>query len=55
MMNLSCGLLSVIVLSLFFGGLAESIWRGTGSIAFPIIIIAVLIMAYIDFWQSRYK
>lgn len=52
MMNLTSGLIAVIIVSLFVGGLAHSIWAGTGSIAFPIIAIIVLVMIYIDVWQT---
>lgn len=52
MINFFCGLLGTVVLSLFIGGLAYSIWDNTGSIAFPIIVALVLIMAYADFIQS---
>lgn len=52
MINIICGTLAVIMASLFIGGLAISIWDNTGSIAFPIIAVAVLIMAYTDFAQS---
>ena len=52
MINFICGLLGTVVLSLFLGGLAYSIWENTGSIAFPVIVGAVLIMAYADFLQS---
>lgn len=49
MINKICGLLAMIVLSLFLGGLAYSIWENTESIAFPIIVAIVLIMAYVSF------
>lgn len=48
MTNLITGLLAMILISLFAGGLALSI----GSIEFGIIVIAVLIMCYIDFYES---
>ena len=46
MINLLSGLVAMIVFSLFTGGLAVSIYRNTGSIAFPIIVVLVLLMAY---------
>ncbi|MCK4795085.1 MAG: hypothetical protein KAV87_65755 [Desulfobacteraceae bacterium] len=49
MINFICGLISVIIFSLFAGGLAYSIWDNTGSIAFPVIVALVLIMAYVGF------
>lgn len=52
MVNLICGLVAVVIVSLFVGGLAESIWEGTGSIAFPVITTIVLAMIYVDFWQT---
>jgi hypothetical protein len=52
MINFITGLIAVVLLSLFAGGLAHSIWGNTGSIAFPIIVIAVLIMCYVDFFES---
>jgi hypothetical protein len=55
MSKIICGLLPVVLITLFFGGLAQSIWEGTGSIAFPIIIVFVLIMVYVDTWQSIKK
>lgn len=55
MINFFCGLLGTVVLSLFIGGLAYSIWDNTGSIAFPIIVAAVLVMAYTDFIQSLFS
>ena len=55
MVNLICGIVAVVIVSLFVGGLAESIWQGTGSIAFPVIVAIVLIMIYIDFWESVRK
>ncbi len=52
MVNFICGLLASIVLTLFAGGLAISIWGNTGSIAFPIIVSVVLVMNYAHFVQS---
>lgn len=52
MLNAFNGLVGVIIVSLFIGGLAFSIWEGTGSIAFPIIAVMVLIMIFVDTWQN---
>ena len=52
MVTFFSGLIAVIMLSLFAGGLAHSIWANTGSIAFPVIIAVVLIMAYVGFLQE---
>lgn len=48
MTNFITGLLAIVLLSLFAGGLALSI----GSIEFGIIVVIVLIMSYIDFYES---
>ena len=55
MINLLCGLIGVTILSLFIGGLAFSIWDNTGSIAFPVIVVSVLIMAFVDFGESLFS
>jgi energy-converting hydrogenase Eha subunit C len=47
MINLMCGLTAMIIFSFFIGGLAYSIFENTGSIAFPIIVAIVLLLAYI--------
>ena len=52
MINLICGLLAMVIITLFLGGLAHSIWDNTGSIAFPIIVLLVLIMAYKGFIEE---
>ena len=55
MVNLLCGVFAMVVLTLFLGGLAYSIWDNTESIAYPIIVGAVLVMAivgYIDELRS---
>jgi hypothetical protein len=49
MVNFLCGLFAMVILTMFVGGLAYSIWDNTGSIAFPIIVGLVLIMAYAGF------
>lgn len=52
MLNIFNGLVGLVIAALFIGGLAHSIWEGTGSIAFPIIAVAVLIMVFVDTWQN---
>jgi hypothetical protein len=52
MINFICGLLAMIIISLFIGGLAYSIWENTESIAFPIIVAIVLVMAYAGFVEE---
>ena len=52
MVNFLCGLFAMVVLTLFLGGLAYSIWDNTESIAFPIIVGVVLIMAYVGFFEE---
>jgi len=52
MVNLICGLFAVVIVTLFLGGLAESIWHSTNSLAFPIITAIVLIAIFVDFWQG---
>jgi len=49
MVNILCGVFAMVVLSLFVGGLAYSIWDNTESIAFPVIVGIVLVMAYVSF------
>jgi hypothetical protein len=46
MINLICGLVAMIIFTFFIGGLAFSIYDNTGSIAFPIIVAIVLLLAY---------
>ncbi|KHF26039.1 hypothetical protein JV46_14050 [Solemya velum gill symbiont] len=46
MTNYICGLIAIVISSLFIGGLAYSIWDNTESIAFPVIAILVLLMIY---------
>ena len=41
-------MLAMVVLSLFAGGLAISI----GALEFGVIVAIVLIMAYVEFWES---
>ncbi len=52
MINFICGLLAMVILTMFIGGLAYSIWDNTGSIAFPIIVGSVLVMAYWGFIEE---
>jgi hypothetical protein len=52
MINLICGLVAMVIITLFLGGLGHSIWDNTGSIAFPIIVLLVLIMAYKGFIEE---
>lgn len=52
MLNLICGLAGVTIVTLFLGGLAHSIWNSTGSLAFPVITVVVLIMVFVDFWDN---
>lgn len=52
MTRILTGLLSMVVITLFLGGLAYSIWENTESIAFPIIVGLVLIMVYAAFIQE---
>ncbi len=52
MINFICGLVAMVILTLFIGGLAYSIWDNTGSIVFPIIVAIVLVMAYRAFIEE---
>jgi prepilin signal peptidase PulO-like enzyme (type II secretory pathway) len=52
MINLLCGLVAMVIFSLFIGGLAFSIFDNTGSIAFPLIVAIVLLMAYAMFVEQ---
>lgn len=49
MINFICGSLAMFILSLFLVGLAYSIWDNTESIAFPVIVGIVLVMAFVGF------
>jgi len=49
MVNFICGMLGMIVFTLFIGGLGYSIWESTGFFAFPVIVAIVLAMAYAAF------
>lgn len=48
MTNFITGVLAMVLFSLFAGGLAISI----GSMEFGIIVAVVLIMCYVDFFES---
>ena len=52
MMNLLCGLVGMAILTFFIGGLSYSIYENTGSIAFPVIVVIVLIMAYFSLYDE---
>ena len=51
MINFITGFLAIALLSVFAGGLAISI----GSIEFGVIVAIVLIMCYVDFFESVWK
>lgn len=55
MVNFITGLIAIILITSFAGGLAYSIWENTESIAFPIIVGLVLIMAYVGFIEEVRK
>jgi hypothetical protein len=52
MVKMLCGVLAMVILSLFLGGLALSIYENTGSIAFPVIVVIVLLMAYVSLFDE---
>lgn len=52
MNNIISGLLAMVLITLFLGGLGYSIWENTESIAFPVIVILVLGMAYKGFYDE---
>ncbi|MEJ2464373.1 MAG: hypothetical protein P8045_01560 [Candidatus Thiodiazotropha sp.] len=52
MVKMLCGVLAMVILSLFLGGLALSIYENTGSIAFPAIVVIVLLMAYVSLFDE---
>ena len=52
MINLLCGLVGMAILTFFIGGLSFSIYENTGSIAFPVIVVIVLIMAYFSLYEE---
>jgi hypothetical protein len=52
MINLLCGLVAMAILTLFIGGLSFSIYENTESIAFPMIVIIVLVMAYVSLYDE---
>jgi hypothetical protein len=52
MIRVITALLAMVVISLFVGGLAYSIWENTESIAFPVIVALVLVMVYVAIIQE---
>ena len=52
MINLICGLIAMIIFTFFIGGLAYSIFDNTDSIAFPIIVAIVLLLAYASLFEE---
>ncbi len=46
MSNIISAILALIVVTLFLGGLAYSIWENTESLAFPVIVGIILLMVY---------
>jgi len=52
MISLLCGLIGMSILTFFIGGLSYSIYENTGSIAFPIIVVIVLVMAYVSLFDE---
>jgi hypothetical protein len=52
MINMLCGVVAMAILTLFIGGLSFSIYENTGSIAFPVIVIVVLVMAYVSLYDE---
>lgn len=52
MINLLCGLVAMAILTLFIGGLSFSIYENTDSIAFPMIVVIVLVMAYVSLYDE---
>jgi hypothetical protein len=55
MINMLCGLLAMAILTFFIGGLSISIYENTHSIAFPVIVVVVLLMAYLSFYDELKK
>ena len=52
MINMLCGLVAMAILTLFIGGLSFSIYENTDSLAFPIIVVIVLVMAYVSLYDE---
>jgi len=52
MTNIVNGIISAVILTLFIGGLAISIWENTRSVAFSLIVLGVLGAFYVDVWQT---
>jgi hypothetical protein len=55
MINMLCGLLAMAILTFFIGGLSISIYENTHSIAFPVIVVVVLLMAYLSYYDELKK
>ena len=52
MINMLSGLIGMAILTFFIGGLSYSIYENTGSIAFPVIVVIVLAMAYYSLYDE---
>ena len=52
MTNIVNGIIAAVILTLFIGGLAVSIWENTRSVAFSLIVLGVLGAFYVDVWQT---
>ena len=52
MTNIVNGIIAAVILTLFIGGLAVSIWENTRSVAFSLIVLGVLSAFYVDAWQT---
>ena len=52
MTNIVNGIIAAVILTLFIGGLAVSIWENTRSVAFSLIVLGVLGAFYVDAWQT---
>ncbi len=52
MINMLCGLVAMVILTLFIGGLSLSIYENTDSVAFPVIVMIVLVMAYFSLYDE---
>jgi hypothetical protein len=52
MINLLCGVSAMAILTFFIGGLSYSIYENTDSIAFPVIVVIVLVMAYYSLYDE---
>ena len=52
MSNIVNGIVAILFLTAFIGGLAVSIWENTRSVAFSLIVVGVLCAFYVDVWQT---